>query len=214
MDNHSDSTQPPCSETDRLLDPVSTVPRLTTERLVLRAFCLADADDVFAYSSDPRIGHDAGWPQHRSLDDSRSFITDIASQGHVWAIIPRETATECNPEGTVIGSIGLIPDPARSLDSVLMLGYAIGSDWWGRGFTTEAAKEVVRFGFEQLGLIGISCTCYPWNAASRRVIEKCGFSFEGTRHLAEIGQDGVPEDLLCHLLAKEAWEASSEQTTA
>ena len=87
----------------RLDDPVSAVARLSTGRLTLRAFRPSDADDVFAYSSDPRIGHDAGWPPHRSLDDSLSFINDIASQGHVWAIVPEATVSEGRPQGTVIG---------------------------------------------------------------------------------------------------------------
>lgn len=215
------STQSPASpppgthgEAARSFAPVSAVPVLATERLTLRAFRLADVDDVFAYSSNPRIGHDAGWPCHRSLDDSRSFISDIASQGHVWAIVPRETIGEHNPDGTVIGSIGLIPDPSRALDSVLMLGYAIGIDWWGRGYTTEAARAVVRYGFEHLGLIGISCTCYTWNTASKRVIDKCGFSFEGTRHYVEIGQDGTVEDMFCHFLAREQSEQPAKDAPA
>lgn len=189
----------------RLDDPVSAVARLSTGRLTLRAFRPSDADAVFAYSSDPRIGHDAGWPPHRSLDDSLSFINDIASQGHVWAIAPEATVSESRPQGTVIGSVGLISDPARNYDKVLMLGYAIGARFWGKGYTTEAARAVIAYGFEELGLEAISCTCYPWNAASKRVIDKCGFEYECTRHLVEIGQDGIPEDFLCHVLTKGRW---------
>lgn len=113
-------------------EPVSDVPPIKTDRLLLRAFAPADAEAVFAYSSDPRIGHDAGWPAHRSLDDSLFFIRDIASQGHVWALVPKETIRPETPQGTPIGSIGLIADPAREYDRVLMLGYAIGAEFWGR----------------------------------------------------------------------------------
>lgn len=187
-------------------NPVSAVPTLFTKRLVLRAFRPSDAPDVFAYSQDPRVGHDAGWPPHQTIDDSLAFIAQIASQGHVWAIVDPALVDEAHPEGTVMGSIGLIADPARPLDRALMLGYALGSAWWGQGFTTEAARHVIGYGFEDLGLELVSCTCYPWNAASRRVIEKCGFAYEGTRHGAEVTYEGNLQDFLCHSLTREEWQ--------
>lgn len=188
-------------------NPVSAVPTLTTERLVLRAFRPSDAPDVFSYSHDPRVGHDAGCPPHQTIDDSLAFITQIASQGHVWAIVNPTVTDEAHPEGTVLGSIGLIADPARPHDGALMLGYALGSAWWGQGFTTEAARCVISYGFDDLGLELISCTCYPWNTASRRVIEKCGFAYEGTRRAAEVTYEGILEDFRCHSLTREEWQA-------
>jgi putative acetyltransferase len=55
-----------------------------------------------------------------------------------------------------------------------MIGYAIGEDYWGKGFATEAVLAVLRFGFEELGLDLISAYCYPFNKRSQRVFEKCG----------------------------------------
>lgn len=191
-------------------DPLSSVQTIETDRLILRDFRETDASDVFEYSRNPRIGLDAGWPPHTSIDDSLFFIREIASRDYVWAIIPKETLTNEKPSGIVIGSIGLIADPARSFERSLMLGYAIGSDWWNRGFVSEASNCVIRFGFESIGLSLISCTCYPWNAASKRVIDKSGFTFEGVRRQAEIGQDGRVEDFLCHSMTKEEWEKATQ----
>ncbi|MEG0505462.1 MAG: GNAT family N-acetyltransferase, partial [Raoultibacter sp.] len=140
-------------------DPVSSVQAIETDRLILRAFKESDASDVFDYSCNPRIGHDAGWPPHATIEDSLFFIREIASQGSVWAIVPKETVTDEKSAGTVIGSIGLIADPARPYEDALMLGYAIGEAWWNRGFVTEASQCVIRFGFENLNLSLISCTC-------------------------------------------------------
>lgn len=192
------------SDTERT-DPVSAVPTLETERLVLRAFRPSDDADVFAYSKNPRIGRDAGWAPHASIEDSRAFITEIAPQGHVWAVVDPALVDETHPEGTVVGSIGLIADPARQHDRALMLGYALGSDWWGRGYMTEASRRVVDYGFEELDIELITCTCYPWNTASRHVIEKCGFTFEGVRRGAEVTYDGRLEDARCHSLTREEW---------
>lgn len=187
-------------------EPVSQVATLRTERLVLRAFRPSDAADVFAYSRDPRVGHDAGWEPHRSIDDSLSFITEIAPQGHVWAVVDPTAVDDAHPHGTVAGSIGLIADPARQHDRALMLGYALGVDWWSRGFMTEASRCVIDHGFKDLGIDLITCTCYPWNTASRHVIEKSGFTFEGVRRGAEVTYDGRLEDARCHSLTREEWE--------
>lgn len=174
-------------------DSVSGVPVLTTQRLLLRPFVEEDAPAVFSYSRNPLLGHDAGWPPHRSIEDSLSFITHIASQDHVWALV--ELTSEA-----VIGSIGLVSDDARSYEGARALGYALSEQWWGNGLMTEAAFRVIRFGFEELGLTLISCTHYVWNNRSKRVIEKCGFKFEGIRRQAEKTPSGTVEDFACYSL--------------
>jgi [ribosomal protein S5]-alanine N-acetyltransferase len=62
-------------------------------------------------------------------------------------------------------------------------GYILHSDYWGRGYGTEIAKAMVRFGFEQLGMHRIWATCRPQNIASSRVLEKAGLKYE--RYLKE-----------------------------
>ena len=69
------------------------------------------------------------------------------------------------------------------------LGYALFSDYWGRGFATEAVKAMLELAFEQLAISELVAFCLPDNAASRRVIEKSGGIFErealhcGLRHV-------------------------------
>ena len=89
-----------------------------------------------------------------------------------------------------MGSIGLITDSARQYGSARSLGYALGIRYWGQGYMTEAVRAVIRFGFEKMSLDVISATCYPDNLASRRVLEKCGFQYEGTLHRAEMLYNG------------------------
>lgn len=179
-------------------------PALQTERLVLRPLTEADIDDVFAYCSDPAIGPDAGWAPHRTREDARFFVEEIASAPHVFGIFERFEGGACGP---CIGSIGLIRDPQRRNVDCLMLGYALAKRAWGRGYVTEAAREMIRYGFDELGLLLVSCTCYPFNDRSRRVIEKCGFLREGVLHAAEPSHDGTLQDLLLYCLAREDWRA-------
>lgn len=179
-------------------------PVLETERLVLRPLVSSDIDDVFAYCSDPAVGPDAGWPPHRTRDDARMFVEVIAREPHVFGIFEK-TGEEEGATGPCIGSIGLIRDPQRRNVDCLMLGYALARGAWGRGYMTEASDEVLRYGFEELGLGMITCTHYPFNARSGRVIEKLGFIHEGTIHGAEAAPNGLMQDCESYYLPRERW---------
>lgn len=178
-------------------------PVLETERLVLRALTLDDVEDVFAYCRHPDIGPAAGWMPHRTVGDSRFFVEEIASAPHVFGLFERRAADAVGP---CIGSVGLIADPQRRNVDCLMLGYALARPAWGRGYMTEAVREVLRYGFEELGLRLITCTHYPSNERSRRVIGKSGFVHEGTLHGLEIAPDGTPRDCESYYLTRKRWE--------
>ena len=151
---------------------------LTTERLLLRPFHEDDVQALYDYSKDEAVGRNAGWKPHESLLESDDILHLVfLDQPSVWAI-------ERRSDGQLMGSIGLITDSARQYGSARSLGYALGIRYWGQGYMTEAVRAVIRFGFEKMSLDVISATCYPDNLASRRVLEKCGFQYEGTLHRA------------------------------
>lgn len=140
---------------------------LLTRRLTLRAFRETDAQDVFDACSNPVLGRNAGWPPHKTIEDSLVYINEIAPTGFIWAI---------EKDGRVIGSVGLLPDPRMPDDaSTMMLGYWLAQDQWNKGYTTEASKAVIDWACAQSGLERITTCHFPFNDPSRRVIEKCGF---------------------------------------
>jgi RimJ/RimL family protein N-acetyltransferase len=57
--------------------------------------------------------------------------------------------------------------------------YLVSPEWWGRGIATQAATQLLRFGFAEMHLHRIWATCLPENPASRRVLEKAGMRQEG-----------------------------------
>ena len=74
--------------------------------------------------------------------------------------------------GALIGGVRIdVIDAARSQGDI---GYALYPGFWSQGYGTEAASELIRFGFEDLGLNRIWATCDVTNAASIRVLEKSG----------------------------------------
>ena len=77
-----------------------------------------------------------------------------------------------------IGNVGLIN--VSEAHNHADISYYIDKDYMNRGYATEAAEAMVKFGFEELGLHKISGVCMSCNSASRRVMEKLGMKYEGT----------------------------------
>lgn len=173
---------------------------LETPRLTLRPFLDRDAEDVYAYAKDPRVGPAAGWPPHTSVENSLDIIRTVFAAPNVFALVDKQS-------GAVIGSAGFVgrhrtelPGPDEEL------GYALSPKFWGRGLMSEAARELIRFGFEDLGLHTIWCNHYDGNERSRRVIEACGFQYRfSQRERVEL----MEEVRLTHYyaLVREDWAA-------
>ena len=170
---------------------------LETERTLLRPFAEEDAADVFAYARDPRVGPIAGWKPHESVEESREIIQTVFASPNVFAVVDRET-------GRVIGSAGFTGRTRGGDSPSDELGYALSPDYWGRGLMPEVCRELLRYGFQELGLEEIWCTHYRENSRSRRVIEKCGFLYAFTERLTD---EFAPDRPTCfYFLPRRQWE--------
>ena len=144
---------------------------LETSRLILRPFQESDAESLYRYAKDPRVGPNAGWLAHTSVEDSRQTIQKILSAEGTYAVIPKE-------QNEAVGSIGLITGEKRGLAvAEAEIGYWIGVPYWGKGLIPEAMRELMRYAFEDLGMNTLWCQCYDENDKSKRVMEKCGFRY-------------------------------------
>jgi len=169
---------------------------IETERLILRPIEKSDAEDVYEYSKNEKVGPNAGWEPHPDKRHSAAVIKEIfLNRPGVFGIVPKDS-------GKLIGSAGLAEDKKRPLDEVRMLGYALGEEYWGNGYATEAAHAVIKFGFEKMDIELISAYCYPFNLASKNVLEKCGMKYEGILRFSEKIYDGKIYDLLCFSLRR------------
>lgn len=180
---------------------------LRTERLLLRPFTEEDAKEVYAYAQDPQVGPAAGWTPHQSVEESREIIRTVFSEPGVFAVVERES-------GRVIGSAGFtgrhrteLPGPDDEL------GYSLSRAYWGRGFIPEAVEELLRYGFEELGLHTIWCSHYDGNQKSKRVVRKCGFRFRFLRMQQVPTLNHAIRLALCYALTKPEWEAQKERGT-
>ena len=127
---------------------------LQTQRLLLRDFSMEDLDDFYAYCANPDVGIHAGWPAHQNKEQSEKVLRRMMESGEYWAVCERES-------GRNIGLVRLHPDERRkrSPQNALAMSYLLAKEQWGKGYMTEALREVLRHAFEEMGLALISV--YP-----------------------------------------------------
>lgn len=173
---------------------------LETDRLILRAFTMEDLNDFYEYCKDPDTGIHAGWKPHESIDESRMILESFIKEDECWAICDKKS-------GNVIGSLGLHEDKkrGRSMDECRMMGYVLSKIYWGNGFMTEAVKEVIRYAFEEMGLQLLAINHFSYNQRSNRVIEKAGFTYEGTLRQCFVRYDGALLDDACYSMTREEY---------
>lgn len=148
---------------------------METERLLLRKWKETDAESLFEYASDPDVGPIAGWPPHRSIEESLDVIRNVFGD-ECYAVCEKES-------GIAIGTIELKLNGHTDMterDDECELGYCLSKSYWGRGYMPEAAIEIIRRGFEDLGMNKIWCGYYDGNRKSARVQEKLGFVYHHT----------------------------------
>lgn len=149
---------------------------LETERLVLRKWAETDAESLYEYAKDPQIGPIAGWPPHKSVEESLNVIQNVFNGAECYAICEKEN-------GKAIGAIELKLNGHTDMtdrDDECELGYWLGQPFWGRGYVPEAAREILRHGFKDLGMHTIWCGYYEGNQKSKQVQEKLGFTYHHT----------------------------------
>ncbi len=153
---------------------------LKTKRLILRPWKESDAEDLFRYASDPDVGPIAGWNAHKSVDESRSVIKNVLNGQEAYAVCLKE-------DNKAIGAIEIMFNrPVTRNSDECELGFWIGKPFWGRGLIPEAAKEMLRHAFEDLGMNKVWCGYYDGNEKSKRVQEKLGFKYSFTVENADV----------------------------
>jgi len=154
---------------------------LETARLVLRPWQEDDIPALHKICQDPDIQRWTTVPSPYAMSDAEWFVRDFTPRGFAtgdeatFAALVKET-------GQIAGAIGLggvIRHSEGRGVRTAEIGYWANADTRGRGYVTEAVREVIRWGFEELGLGRVTWQAFDGNAASRRVIEKLGFTIVG-----------------------------------
>ena len=177
-------------------------PRLTTARLTLRPFHLGDAQEVRRLAGDREIAATTATIPHPYKEGmAEAWISthqERFERGE--AVIFAITLGE---NGTLVGAIGL---ELSKDNNRAELGYWIGKPYWSQGYCTEAAQEVARYAFAELGVHRVHAWHMRRNPASGLVMQKVGMKHEGSlrQHLLKWGQY---EDLEGYGLLKSEFES-------
>jgi len=148
---------------------------LETDRLILRGWRREDLNDLHEYAKNPSMAM-GGWKPHANKRASLRALKSFIKEDDRWAIVLKE-----NDE--VIGQLRLHPDKNRgqfsARNSAYAINYALSEDYWGNGYMTEAVKRVISYAFDEMHIELLGVSHYPHNDRSRRVIERCGFHYDG-----------------------------------
>ncbi len=180
--------------------------QLNTKRLILREWKESDAEVLYQYAKNPNVGPSAGWPVHKSVDDSLTIIKNVLSAPNTYAVVLRNTMEVIGSIGLMIGTQGNLALPQDEGE----IGYWLGESHWGNGYIPEAVKKIQQYGFDVLKLNKIWCSYYDGNVKSEKVQKKCGFI-----HVKDMEQYNklLDQTFLLHIqcLTSEEWKKTNRR---
>lgn len=178
------------------------LPKVDTDRLVLRQRTIDDVPDMFAYVSLENVAYPAGLPPIATLEDEYDYFENRYYQNLEKANLPSGYGITVKGSDHIIGSCDF---NHRHEDDVFEIGYMLHPDFWGRGYMTEAVSALIEIGFTLLNLHKVEIRCYGSNKQSQRVAEKLGFTLEARIRDRKDAQGNRCDDLAYGLLKRE-WE--------
>lgn len=150
------------------------LPILYTPRLILRNLQPEDAERMYVLLADEEIVENGllfTYPVEAGRVEAylERVQKDIEKDRLTWAICLREG-------GLLIGVLSLYINPKHHHAEI---GYWMGKAYWNQGFTTEACRQVLVLGFEEIQLHRIFAEIFRGNDSSIRVMQKVGMQYEG-----------------------------------
>jgi len=174
---------------------------IRTERLLLRAFEESDFGGLYSYRSRPDVTRYLYWGPEKEAEvrialDKKISATTIQEEGDFIALAAVELRTN-----RLVGDLTLW---WRSREHSLgEIGFMVHPDHQGRGFATEGAREMLRLGFEGLGLHRVIGSTEARNEASARVLQKLGMRREAHLVENEFVKGGWQSEIIFAMLDRE-----------
>ena len=177
----------------------SNIPTLKTERLTLRRMLVSDYDDMYEYARLETVTRYLTWYLHKNREYTREYLQYIGTHYTIgdffdWGVIH-------NGDDKFIGTCGFTKfDYNHNCGEI---GYVLNPEYWGQGIADEAVREVMRFGFDVLGLNRIEAKFIEGNDSSKRVMEKTGMTFEGYHRKSMLIKGEYKTIGICSILKNE-----------
>lgn len=146
--------------------------RIETERLLLRPLMVTDAEEVFQWVNDERVSKYMVYHTYQSVEQVVEWLRDVEADTAEYHF-----AFVRKADGKLIGSGSI--GPAAKGNGFWGFGYNFRYDCWGYGYATEAAKAMINYAHENLGVKKFASSHAEPNTASGNVMKKCGLHFTG-----------------------------------
>lgn len=178
-----------------------TFPTLETDRLELIQLNQTHAPHLFKQFSDPKVLRYYGMDPLKTMEQAEKMIENM-NNGYTekrsmrWGIQLKET-------GEFAGTIGL--NNLQLWSRKCEVGYDLYTDYWGKGYVSEALQEVLNYCFNELELSRVGAVTFPDNEASWKLLLKAGFEKEGLLS-NYIFQGGENHDAFVFSITKEAFQ--------
>lgn len=178
--------------------------RLETERLIVRAYTMADLEDLYAIVSQKEVMEHLpeGILSREQTEKTLKWIIDCYGKNRPEKIVKFSAGVVEKATNRVVGWCGL--GPLEFDESKIEIYYGLSRSHWGQGMTTEAAKALLDYGFQTIDLGKIVAIVQPENIASQKVIEKLGLIYR-KRVLGLPVQFKFYEGLLFYSLTREEY---------
>ena len=182
--------------------------RIGTSRLILRRFTIEDADMMYRnWASNDEVTKYLTWPTHTSPDVTRGVLEEWISRYNEpnfynWGI-------ELKDSGELVGNISVVETDDEK--SSALLGWCMGTYWWGQEIMPEAASAVLHYLFSEVGYNRISSNHDEENSKSGRVMQKIGMTYEGTLRASGKNNRGIIDEVWYSILKEEYQKDHAER---
>ena len=167
-----------------------------------------DEESLVALANNRKIWRNLtnGFPHPYRTEHAVSWISHAdrrPSDGRQWAVLV---------DGEIAGGVGFsrLADLATRTAAI---GYWLGEPYWGRGLATEALTRATHRAFQDFDFVRLEAAVLEWNPASRRVLEKAGYTLEA-RQAKRVFKDGQCCDAFLYRLLRESWAPPSGEHAA
>ena len=146
--------------------------KIIGERIIIRDLSLKDENEFYEYGKCENVGPNAGWKPFSSKEIAKRVLSSYVMSNETYAIALKDS-------NLLIGTISIYNNAIRKYNKVKSLGFSLNEAYWNKGYMTEAVKLVIRFIFEKTDCQVLEVGHHADNYASKRVIEKCLFKYDG-----------------------------------
>ncbi|MBP7480848.1 MAG: GNAT family N-acetyltransferase [Spirochaetaceae bacterium] len=173
---------------------------LQTQRLILRKFKIEEYQAMYDnWASEDEVTKYLTWPTHASPEVTKSVLTEWVgnyekSDFYNWAI-------ELKSEKTIVGNFSVVYVNENAESAIL--GYCMGSRWWGKEIMKEAGLAVIKYLFTEAGFNRVAACHDKGNPKSGRVMQKMGMTYDGTLRSAAYSNQGIVDEVWYSILKSE-----------